>query len=262
MITNSETWESVSIWLSWLKNTIKFTPSKIMIDCSPVEIKAIHDVYSTEVQVLLYHCHIKKIKVNNSSKETEQQQDQAHTFLNLLVESTTAEMFDENWRLFGRVWGDEKNYVSFYAYMLDNWYEKRGKWRKAWRKDASYHTNNLVESWHNRLKTFYLGKARNHRVDRIIYILTDKVELDFRKDALQVKRGIIPVWLSAKERKRRQIAYELDDKDANDKLMACDGQINPPLFLVLVLIFNIYVVFVNIYFLPIVFLIFLSVHMH
>ncbi|KAI7846565.1 hypothetical protein BDC45DRAFT_404883, partial [Circinella umbellata] len=53
-----------------------------------------------------------------------------------------------------------------------------------------FNTNNLIESWHSHLKTVYLGRSRNHRVDRIIYILAEKVELDFRRDAYQIRHGI------------------------------------------------------------------------
>ena len=52
----------------------------------------------------------------------------------------------------------------------------------------------------------YLGRSRNHRVDRIIYILAEKVELDFRRDAYQIRHGIKPIWLSTKERTRKKLA--------------------------------------------------------
>lgn len=60
MITNSETTVSVASWFEWLKSVINFVPKSIMIDCSPVEINAINQVYGDVVQVLLCHWHIKR----------------------------------------------------------------------------------------------------------------------------------------------------------------------------------------------------------
>ena len=62
----------------------------------------------------------------------------------------------------------------------------------------------------------YLGRSRNHRVDRIIYILAEKVELDFRRDAYQIRHGIKPIWLSTKERTRKKLAYDLSEEDARN----------------------------------------------
>ncbi|KAI7847113.1 hypothetical protein BDC45DRAFT_452361, partial [Circinella umbellata] len=75
-------------------------------------------------------------------------------------------------------------------------------------------TNNLIESWYSHLETVYFGHSRNHHVDRIIYILAEKVELDFRRDAYQIKRGIKPIWFSTKERTRKKLAYDLSEEDA------------------------------------------------
>ena len=61
MITNSETSETVSMWLEWLKKEVEFTPKTIMIDCSPVEINAIRVVFQELVQILLCHWHIKHV---------------------------------------------------------------------------------------------------------------------------------------------------------------------------------------------------------
>ncbi|KAI7832400.1 hypothetical protein BC939DRAFT_435383, partial [Gamsiella multidivaricata] len=36
-------------------------------------------------------------------------------------------------------------------------------------------TNNWIESWHARLKGDHLGRDRNLRVDRLVYLLQDRV---------------------------------------------------------------------------------------
>ena len=40
-------------------------------------------------------------------------------------------------------------------------------------------TNNYIENWYNQLKTNYLQRNRNRRLDRLIFILVDDVHTDF-----------------------------------------------------------------------------------
>ncbi|KAI8142109.1 hypothetical protein BJV82DRAFT_516880, partial [Fennellomyces sp. T-0311] len=85
-------------------------------------------------------------------------------------------------------------HIDFYKYVLDFWLPKRHLWCKAWRPisicTATFHTNNLIESWHSKLKRKYLPYNRNHRVDRVIYVLTQLAERDYRAQVLRVLAGI------------------------------------------------------------------------
>ncbi|KAI8147709.1 hypothetical protein BJV82DRAFT_480240, partial [Fennellomyces sp. T-0311] len=51
-------------------------------------------------------------------------------------------------------------------------------------------TNNLIESWHSKLKQRYLPYNRNHRVDRVIYVLSQLAERDYRAEVVCVLAGI------------------------------------------------------------------------
>ncbi|KAI9267490.1 hypothetical protein EDC94DRAFT_514769, partial [Helicostylum pulchrum] len=55
--------------------------------------------------------------------------------------------------------------------------------------DATFHTNNLIESCRNRLNAYYLGEPRNLRADRLLYMLSQIVILDYRQEALRVQLG-------------------------------------------------------------------------
>ncbi|KAI8079935.1 uncharacterized protein BX664DRAFT_252087, partial [Halteromyces radiatus] len=59
---------------------------------------------------------------------------------------------------------------EFYRYFM-NTSNRAEKWIKAYRQDATFHTNNYMESYHNQLKSYHFGRTRNKRVDRIIYLL-------------------------------------------------------------------------------------------
>ncbi|KAI8981403.1 hypothetical protein BDB01DRAFT_724108 [Pilobolus umbonatus] len=75
------------------------------------------------------------------------------------------------------------NHVRFLNY-LDTYYIQNGwyrHWCKAFQPDrfTNMETNNYVESWHNQLKSMYLKRKGNRRVDRLIYILVNDVEPDY-----------------------------------------------------------------------------------
>ena len=52
------------------------------------------------------------------------------------------------------------------------------------------HTNNLVESWHNVLKSVYLKSARKERTDILVYRLLREVLVNLRWKVAQVTNGL------------------------------------------------------------------------
>lgn len=69
---------------------------------------------------------------------------------------------------------------------------------------------NLMESYHNQLKTFYLGRSRSLRVDRLIYLLYQVVALDYWQDTIKAAHDFGGVRLTANEKKKRRAAYCID----------------------------------------------------
>ena len=62
-----------------------------------------------------------------------------------------------------------KDEEQFLVYFRTRWLVKKELFCKVWRSSTSFHTNNLIESYHNQLKTFYLGRARRRHCDSLIY---------------------------------------------------------------------------------------------
>ncbi|KAF1807708.1 hypothetical protein FB192DRAFT_1339039 [Mucor lusitanicus] len=48
-------------------------------------------------------------------------------------------------------------------------------------------TNNFVKSWHNQLKTGYLGRKKNRRIDRLVWILANDVGPDYINNLHRIK---------------------------------------------------------------------------
>lgn len=99
---------------------------------------------------------------------------------------------------------------------------EKGNYDKAWRKvnkkpfslfvfayssiiylkvqDASFHTNNLIESHHNQIKTFYFGRSRNLRVDCLVYLLSQIVVVDYQQEYVRVYLGFQKSDLTIQEK--------------------------------------------------------------
>ncbi|KAI9483611.1 MAG: hypothetical protein EXX96DRAFT_616579 [Benjaminiella poitrasii] len=74
-------------------------------------------------------------------------------------------------------------------------------------------TNNYIESWHNQLKTMYLKRKRNKRVDRLVYILVNDIEQDYIHTIQQISNNV--GRMSPKERRRRRrelVAHAINEE--------------------------------------------------
>lgn len=68
----------------------------------------------------------------------------------------------------------------------------------------------MIESYHNQLKSFYLTRSRNKRVDRVVYTLVNVVLCDYRTEHVQVELGLKAMPLTKEQAKRKRLADEVD----------------------------------------------------
>lgn len=221
-LTDAERQSVLVQWLRWLIDVAGPLPvEKIMIDCSQTEISAIREVFGESLNVLLCHWHIKRawekhlktdVKIRNSTMESVQARATVRSTLNNLMYAEEEEEYDRVFAAFEEKYKD--SFGTFVAYYIDNWHKRRQYWARPWRKDASFDTNNLIESYHNQLKSNYFGRSRNTRVDRIIYLLSQVVIVDYRQDALRVQIGSKQFYLSPQEKQRKQKADDISIEEA------------------------------------------------
>ncbi|CEG70905.1 hypothetical protein RMATCC62417_06722 [Rhizopus microsporus] len=69
-------------------------------------------------------------------------------------------------------------------------------------------TNNYIESWHSQLKTKYLQRKRDRRLDRLIFILVDDVHTDFMHNTARMTANIGRMSSEAREARKRMIESE------------------------------------------------------
>jgi len=79
----------------------------------------------------------------------------------------------------------------------------------------------MIESYHNQLKSFYLTRGHNHRVDRVVYTLVHLVVCDYRSEHLQVELGLKDMPLTAGQASRQREAYILNLDEARSMVDIC-----------------------------------------
>ncbi|CEG65971.1 hypothetical protein RMATCC62417_02637 [Rhizopus microsporus] len=95
-------------------------------------------------------------------------------------------------------------HISFLNYMERNYLnrEKFVHWPAAFQPQifSNTETSNFIESCHSQLKTVYLGRKRNRRVDRLISVLVDDVEPDHIDSICRVTLNVGRMGLEERRR--------------------------------------------------------------
>lgn len=156
-----------------------------------------------------------------------------------LVRCESEEDFDGAWEVFLEQWKDHPIWVK---YVSSEWLPKKTQWSQAWRKvrvvillkyiyahlfyqDISrfnIDTNNYIESWHLLLKRDYLRLMRKQRVDILIHILVDEVELDLRREEVQITLGFDASRLQKSEKAAHRLAYAIEIGELEAMIKNCE----------------------------------------
>ncbi|KAG0176769.1 hypothetical protein DFQ28_004603, partial [Apophysomyces sp. BC1034] len=113
-------------------------------------------------------------------------------------------------------------YLKSYYFAND----KFQRWGLAFQPqpETNMETNNYVESWHNQLKSTYLQRKRNRRVDRLIYILVNDVEKDYMHNTRRIALNIARKGPAERHKRRRELlAEEVPETLLEDMIEMIDG---------------------------------------
>ncbi|ORE21795.1 hypothetical protein BCV71DRAFT_273978 [Rhizopus microsporus] len=78
------------------------------------------------------------------------------------------------------------------------------------KKKAKNSTDNDQGSSSNELEAFYLGRSRSLRVDRLVYLLSQVVALDYWQDTIKAAHDFGGFRLTANEEKKGRAVYCID----------------------------------------------------
>ncbi|ORE14828.1 hypothetical protein BCV71DRAFT_274923 [Rhizopus microsporus] len=92
-------------------------------------------------------------------------------------------------------------------YLID---DKFMHWSAAYQLQMfiNMETNNYIESWHNQLKTNYLQRKRNRRLDHLIFVLVKDVYIDFMHNTARMTANIGRMSTETRKARKRMIAAE------------------------------------------------------
>ncbi|CEP20073.1 hypothetical protein [Parasitella parasitica] len=217
MFTNDHSMAAVAVFLRFVKQDIGVASlEKITIDVSATEHAAITAVYpEATIQWCLFHVNRAWMgKIRELAKlGSTALNHQAHREI---ITGSKALMWEKNQETFLlkllAFYTKYSQYPKFLNYM-DRTYLNREKfvhWSSALQPQvySNMETNNFVERWHNQLKATYLGRKRNRRVDRLIYILVKDVEPDYIQNINRITLNAGRKGPEERRRRRRQLTAE------------------------------------------------------
>ncbi|KAE8179493.1 hypothetical protein CF328_g9463 [Tilletia controversa] len=203
MLTNAEHAQPIAFWLEALRRhpRLRFSPRQFMIDCSTTELSAIRQAFPGPLTPDVFFCDWHMLKaVTASSKlkvkgegnypkgalriqDNQKAQKEARSDFLLLMNAHDPQSFDEEIRKFMERWRRCEDWTT---YIQTFWVPYKKMWARAWRQQPhkGVNTNNYIESWHNQLKTLYLGLMRKQGVDVLLWFLLRQCLQDYHTSEL------------------------------------------------------------------------------
>lgn len=218
LITNDQSVSPVLTWLQFLRDNCFMKPDQITVDCSIPESDAIRVTFgdNCKIQLCLFHvaqCWSRNIvkKVKNSPGQHENVKllrGNIMSELQSIMYESVRERVVEKVDIFREKWSSLQ--PQFIEYLEDKWFALEGykKWAAAYviEEHAHMQTNNYIESWHNQLKSVYLKRIRNRRLDRLVYILSNDVESDMKTEVRRIDSEAGRMGPELRLRRKREIA--------------------------------------------------------
>lgn len=220
-------------FLDFIKNTVGLqNPAKITIDVSNAELNAIRAIYPrTEVQWCLFHVARawakairEQVKLGSFALNNIVHKKMMASLKAMMWERSKPE-FTRKLREFMIEFAEYGAFLTYFQkhYLLDDRFKH---WTASYQPAifTNMETNNYVESWHNQLKTTYLGRKPNRRVDRLIWILVNDVEEDYQQN---ISRMLLNVGRMGPEERRRR-KRELEAEAINENVITLMVELQQP----------------------------------
>ncbi|KAG0184788.1 hypothetical protein DFQ28_010461 [Apophysomyces sp. BC1034] len=166
----------------------------------------------------------KRIKLGSASRNNEVHK-QVITSLKSMMWERSRSAFTDKLREFYSDFGVYTDIIVYFKkqYLINDAFMK---WSAAYQPQifTNMETNNYVESWHNQLKSTYLQRKRNRRIDRLIYILVNDVEKDYMHNTRRIALNIARMGPTERHRRRRELlAEEVPETLLEDMIEMIDG---------------------------------------
>lgn len=245
LLTNDQSAYPVTEWLTKIA-ALGASPKIITIDCDLGEVKAIQAVWDDNCRIQYCIWHVQRAWRSQLAVKAVEwgraQNKQARKYLEiqkmqeelkaLLWEQDRDEFFSK-WDAFKETWSVHQS--AFVDYFEKQWMaeDKYPRWARCYHPNVYTNmlTNNYVESWHNQLKTVYLGRKHPRRVDYVIYTLVEEVEFDMisevkRRAARNGQLTNVQRHMLQKKKQADDMAEDISDVDLSRMIQPCDDSEN------------------------------------
>lgn len=226
MITNDHGTGPIVEWLQHLRDArLLVDPEQFTIDCCQAEVNAITNTFDpakTKIQYCIFHVtqawnkHLASVSVPGfSPSQNRVLRGEMMSYLQSIVYEEDLDQFHQKVIGFQEEYADQ---TKFMDYFVKNWCteDKFKVWSRSYKDIQFSHmlTNNFIESWHNQLKTVFLGRVRNKRLDKLVFVLVNDVEYYLLQEFERVIQGNGAMSPFFKQQRIRELeAEEVDDED-------------------------------------------------
>ena len=192
LISNKEDEKSLFYFFDAIKHKCNadFKVNALMTDDDNAEWSAFKKVFGENVNHLLCHWHIKRSwrrKLNNLHRNDPELQAELFKNSVVLMEEPNLNHFNFMVDVFKKKYKNiSEKYVDYFS---ENYLNRSKVWAKCFRQfdHGKSDTNMYVESFHNRLKTYYMKRRANRRIDDLLILLLDIEADDYWRHYIDVK---------------------------------------------------------------------------
>ncbi|KAM9938110.1 hypothetical protein OXX80_002373 [Metschnikowia pulcherrima] len=246
MMTNCGRSEVISHFIRTVRNFAPFLPKQVVVDCDQAETNALLDVWNDEVSIVYCRWHVSKAFVNNvRTKVTvgprnsmakdkwdehkahiEEKKREIRAAFEAVVRSKSKEEGEERIADFLSNFAD---YPELIDYTEKQWFAKKDYIVNGRAQNFSIHacTNNLIESFHNVLKRYFLGRSSKDRPDLLVFKLFMNVETNYWAEEILVKFGCTARVNDKGEKAAREKALLVPEEEMNRLVtFVPEGQLN------------------------------------
>lgn len=238
MITNDHSTGPIVEWLQHLRDSrLLVDPEQFTIDCCQAEVNAItntFDAETTRIQFCIFHVtqawnkHLASVSVSgNTPAENRALRGEMTNFLQTIVYEEDLDQFHHKIVAFQEEYADQ---VKFMDYFVKNWCtEDRFKvWSRSYKERQFSHmlTNNYIESWHNQLKNVFLGRVRNKRLDKLVFVLVNDVEYYLTQEFERVLQGNGAMSPFFKQQRIREMEAEEVDEQVRERMISSPSNVD------------------------------------
>ncbi|KAG1573839.1 hypothetical protein G6F50_002496 [Rhizopus delemar] len=220
LLTNDQSVTPVLEWLKFFRDHCSMQPEQITVDCSIPEADANRVTFGENCRIQLCFFHVAQCCRNLATKFKNQpgQYNNMKVIRGNVMSELQSIILEKKWT------SVQPNFVE---YLESRWLALEGykKWSAAYviEEHRNMRTNNYIESWHNQLKSVYLKRIKNRRLDRLVFILTNDVESDLKLDVERICSEVGRMGPELRRRRQREMVADNIPEDRMIEMISKDG---------------------------------------